>query len=77
MTLDEFGTDLFAAIKTVGGILAVQQQYAGAVHRSDKDGMTQLLKRRDEMREVLRGQMDKLTDADAAELVRRYPWVLQ
>ena len=77
MTLDEFGTDLFAAIKTVGGILAVQQQYAGAVHRSDKDGMTQLLKRRDEMREVLRGQIEKLNDADAAQLVRRYPWVLQ
>lgn len=77
MTLDEFGTDLFAAIKTVGGILAVQQQYAGAVHRSDKDGMAQLLKRRDEMREMLRGQIEKLTDADAAELVRHYPWVLQ
>ena len=76
MTLDEFGTDLFAAIKTVGGILAVQQQYAGKVHQSDQDGMAALLAKRNGLREVLRGQVEKLNDADAAELVRRYPWIL-
>jgi hypothetical protein len=77
MTLDEFGPDLFAAVKTAGNILAVQQQYAGAVHQSDQDGMASLLKRRDDLREVLREQVEKLTDADAAELVRRYPWILE
>ena len=77
MTMDEFGADLFVAVKAVGGILAVQQQYAGAVHRSDKDAMEALLHRRDSMKVELHRQMETLSDADAAEIVRCYPWVLQ
>jgi hypothetical protein len=76
MTLDEFGRDLFAAVKTVGCILACQEQYAGAVNKSDKDTMAVILKRRDELKAVLHKQMETLSDADAADIVRRYPWVL-
>jgi hypothetical protein len=76
MTKDEFGLDLFEAVKTIGGILGVQQQYAGAVHKADQPAMAACLKRRDELNGQLRVQMDKLSDADAAEIARRYPWVL-
>jgi len=76
MTNEEFGLDLFAAVKTIGGLLGVQHQYAGAVHKSDHAAMATCLKRRDELNVQLREQMDKLSDADAAEIVRRYPWVL-
>lgn len=76
MTQEEFGLDLFAAVKTVGGILAIQQQYAGAVHRSNRAAMETLLKKRDGLKVTLHAQMDALSDANAAEIVRRYPWVL-
>jgi hypothetical protein len=76
MTKEEFGLDLFEAIKTIGGMLAIQQQYAGAVHRTDKAVMETLLSKRGELKTALDEQMGKLSDADAAEIVRRYPWVL-
>jgi hypothetical protein len=77
MTQEEFGLDLFGAIKLIGRILTVQDHYAHYVTQGNQDKMQDALTKRDELRKQLRPQLDTLSDADAAEIVRRYPWVLQ
>lgn len=76
MTRDEFGPDLFQAVKTIGSILALQDQYAGAVHRQDKAKMSDTLAKRDQMKRDLIPLMDRLSDADTAAIVNQYKWLL-
>lgn len=77
MTREEVGVELVEAVKTVGRILSIQNQYSSAVHRSRKDEMASLLSQRDELKAQLHKQMEVLSDADAAEIVRKHPWVMQ
>lgn len=77
ITKEEFGLALYAAIFAIGGILGLQEQYAGHVKYGNKARMKEALVKRDQLKRELAPQLDKLSDADAAEIVRRYPWVLQ
>lgn len=77
MTKEEFGLDLYAVMVRIGGILGLQEQYAGHVNRGDKAKLAETLAKRDRLKRELLPLMEQLSDADAAEVVRRYPWVLQ
>lgn len=73
ITEEEFGLNLYAAIKTIGGLLAVQDQINAAVHRGqpyDRQVAT-----RDKLKAELVPVMTKLKAGEVAEILDRYPFV--
>lgn len=77
MTRDEVGTPFLTAIQHIGRVLGAQQRYACIVHSGSKDEIASSLNELNELRCGIPPLLDKLDDHDAAEIVRRYPWVLQ
>ena len=75
MTFDEFGADLFQAVKLCGAIPACHAKYADAVFKNDQARMAEILETKKRLEQELRLAMASLTDADAAEVMRRYEWV--
>lgn len=75
LTREDFGLDLFEAIKCIGGLLAIQDQHNAAVHHSDTPRQVDLKQRREQLKEKLTTLMHRLSDADVAEILRRYPMV--
>ena len=73
MTKEEFGLDLFEAIKCIGGLLALQEQINGAVHHGKN--FEELVQRRDGLKARLIPLMQTLDPADVTEILRRYPMV--
>lgn len=75
MTSDEFGLDLLQALKICGAIPACQPKYADAVFKNDQARMAEVLETKKRLEQELRLAIDSLDDAEAAEVMRRYPWV--
>ena len=73
ITREEFGVDLFEAIKCCGALMAIQDQCnASTWHRKDKDD---LLKKRETIKAELIGHMQHLDAGQVGELVQRYPFL--
>ena len=75
MTLDEFGIDLFHAIRCIGGLLALQDQHNAAVHRNDAVAQAAVRARREPIIAELIQRMGKLTVEEQTEIAQRYPMV--
>lgn len=73
MTREEFGLDLFEAVKCIGGLLAIQDQVNASVHQNKK--LDELVTRRERLKQDLTALMVKLNDTDVAEILERYPMV--
>jgi hypothetical protein len=73
ISLEEFGIDLFNAIKSVGGIQALDEQIRH--HRHDGIKRAEAQTRRMNLLQRLKEQRDQLTVEQTLELVERYPWV--
>jgi hypothetical protein len=75
---EEFGELLYATIKTIGGILQLRQYRAQTpVARLKPKQLTEWGQREQVLLADLREQMKQLSDLDAAEVARRYPWVVE
>ena len=74
-TKEEFGVNLYNAVVTIGGILGIQDQIAGVIHRGEDKKLTDLKSRRDTLRATLAQQLPALTAVDMGELLKRYPIV--
>jgi hypothetical protein len=68
---------LYAALVLISSIRFLQDQYAGHLSQGRTALLPQMLAHRDRLKRELMPVMDALSDADAAEIVRRYPWVMQ
>lgn len=77
ITKEEFGLDLFEAISCCGGILQLQKLREKTMPERIKPGRLRdwQLKERELFARV-KELFPSLSDADAAELSRRYPFVL-
>lgn len=73
MTKEEFGLDLFEAIKCIGGLLAIQDQVNAAVHHGKN--LDDLVRRREALKVKLIEAMKHLTTAQEVEILQRYPMV--
>jgi hypothetical protein len=76
ITKEEFGLDLYEAIKTIGGILVIQDHMNAAVHQGKSEQLQELKKRRDMLRASLIPLMHRLPQDDVTEIVTRYPFVV-
>lgn len=72
-TKEQFGVALYDAVYLIGRILGVQNQRRQAPHKYAERAARQV---ESALRAQLQTQMDRLTDAEAAAVVRRYPWVM-
>ncbi|MHB1098126.1 MAG: hypothetical protein ACYCZR_01100 [Burkholderiales bacterium] len=73
MTREEFGVDIFEAIKCIGGLLAIQDQVNAAVYLDQT--LDPLVAKREALKVKLIGHMKQLSDTDTAEILQRYPIV--
>ena len=73
MTKEDFGLDLFEAIRCCGALLAIQDQCNASVwKRKDKDD---LMAKRETIKRELIGHMQRLSADDCGALVQRYPFL--
>lgn len=77
ITKEEFGLDLYETIFTIGKILGVQSKAKKAVKKQEHYLVRAAQQEEQQLRAELAKLMDKLSDKDAADVVRRYPWVLE
>lgn len=76
MTKEEFGLDLFEAIKCCGEILQLRRSREKTPPARIKPGqLTAWQHREQEITDHLRALSARLPDADLAEMVRRYPFM--
>lgn len=76
-TKEEFGVALYDTIKTIGGIIGIDQQRASAIHKGEEDTLQDLNARRHALKVALAAQLPTLTDAEMSGTLARYPWVVQ
>jgi hypothetical protein len=74
-TKEEFGVNLYDTVVTIGGILGIQDQIAGVIHREEKQKLPDLKAKRDTLRAALSQQVTALSPADMGELLQRFPIV--
>jgi len=78
ITKDEFGLDLFEAIVCCGSILQLQQlREKTPPNRIKPKQLKEWQYREQEQKTRLRGLVPALSDSNAAELMRRYPFVAE
>lgn len=77
MTKEEFGVNLYEAIKMIGGIVGIDQQRAAAIHKGEGYKVQSLLERRRELQVILAAQLPALTDPEMDQILDRYPWVVK
>jgi hypothetical protein len=75
MPREQFGVTLYDAVSTPGGILGLQDQIAGVIHRGEDKKLQELKARRNTLRATLAQQLPALTAVDMGELLQRYPLV--
>ena len=75
MTKEEFGLELFEAIKCVGGILCLQDQYNHAVHTEDRVQQRAILARKQQVVQELTAALHALSPSDLADVLQHYPFV--
>lgn len=76
ITKEEFGINLYETIKTIGGILGIDQQRASAIHKNQQKVGKDLSTRRHTLQRTLATQLPLLTDAEMNQILARYPWVV-
>lgn len=74
ITKEEFGVNLFEAVKTISGIHTIRQQLNEAVYREKPT--TALAERYQEAKGYLANQLPTLTDGEIAHVLARYPDVV-
>jgi hypothetical protein len=75
-TKEEFGLKLYETIKTIGGLLGVEQQRAAAIHYEHPEKMPDLMKRRKALQVTLAAQLQTLTNHELDQVLAKYPWVV-
>ena len=75
ITKEEFGLNLYEAIKTIGGILAVDQHRANAIHRGEGYQVQALMVRRKALQVTLAQQLPTLNDSEMGQVLAKYPFV--
>lgn len=75
VTKEEFGVALYDVVTIIGRILWCQDAYGRSVMEGDNSEMARYLTIRKGLRVVLAQQIVRLSDADAAAVAHRYPWV--
>ena len=73
ITREEFGLDLFEAVKCIGGLLAIQDQINASVHQEKP--LDDLIKKREALKLRLIPLMQTLDARDVTEILERYPMV--
>lgn len=77
MTKEEFGLDLFEAIMCCGGVLQLQQLREKTPPQKIKPSqLTQWQQHEKELLHHAQNLVAGLSDVDAGEIVRRYPFLL-
>lgn len=74
-TKEEFGVNLYDTVVTIGGILGIQDQIAGVIHREEGKKLPDLKAKRDILRAALAQQVTALSPSDMGELLQRFPIV--
>lgn len=73
----EFGETLFEAIKWAAAVQWIDQSIARAVlNDAPPEHIADFRKQREYALQAARAQAGSISDEDAAELARRYPWIL-
>jgi hypothetical protein len=72
---EEFGLNLYDTIKTIGGIIGLEQQRAAAIHYEHPEKIADLMTRRKALQVTLAGQLPKLMNHEVDQVLARYPWV--
>lgn len=75
ITKEEFGLNLYETIKTIGGILGIDQQRANAIHKGEGYRVQELMTRRKALQVTLAKQLPELTDSEMDQVLARYPFV--
>lgn len=76
LTREQFGEDLYTAIATVGKIMQLKHQRQHIAPSRIKKGQLKAWQRQEsELLASLREQVKGLSDADAAAVMTRYPFV--
>ena len=75
ISLDEFGVDLFIAIKLIGGMSGLQEHVAHAIHAGKGYQVQACRDRRRSLDQELRLVMRKLSNTDREAIFDKYPWV--
>jgi len=70
ITKKEFGLDLYECIQVISGMRQLDRML------KVKPAHREYLKRREALKAEFTRYYQTLTDTDAAEVARRYPWVL-
>lgn len=75
MTREDFGTELFDAIKTCSQAQQVLSMIAANVHRNrdSKDLAVEYVRLKDDAKQLVAHQ--SISDEDAARLMKQYPWL--
>jgi hypothetical protein len=76
ITKEEFGLNLYEVIKTIGGIMGLEQQRAAAIHYGKGHEIQNLLKRRTQLQKTLAVQLPTLNNDEMAQVLQKYPWVV-
>lgn len=75
ITKEEFGLNVYEVIKTIGGILGIDQQRAAAIHKHEGFKVQALLVRRKALQVILAQQLPTLTDSEMGQVLATYPWI--
>ena len=73
ITKEEFGLNLYNTINTIGGLMAIDEHRAVAIHRGEDQAS--LLGRRKALQVTLASQLPTLTDGEMAQVLNKYPWI--
>jgi hypothetical protein len=76
ITKEQFGESLYDTIKTIGGILGIEQQRAAAIYAGHGWKIAGLMARRTALRKTLAEQLPKINSHDMDALLLRYPWIV-
>lgn len=76
ITRQQFGETLYETIKTIGGILGLEQQRAAAIHYGEGYKIARLLARRKLLQERLSELLPQIDEANMATILKLYPWVV-
>lgn len=75
LTKEEFGLNLYDTIKTISGLMGIDAQRAGAIHRHHGYQLQRLNARRQDLQKTLATQLPVLTEHEMAQVLARYPQV--
>ena len=75
ITKEEFGVQLYNTIKTIGGLLGLQEQLQAAMKKGQSLRIKELKGRQINLRLVLADHLKTLTDDEMRQILEHYPQV--